>query len=386
MLLALALVTIHTDFEGGSLGRVEKVSDTHFRLGAKGDKDQDGRNRQANWYLFRVDGASPGTPLTLDMVDLPGEYNYRPNRGAITADTPPVISYDNEHWQQLETFSYDKDEPKLRLTIQPERKRFWIAHVTPYTNQHLERLRKRIKGNADFAEERIGKSVQGRDLFLWTIGAKSNPGPHKTVWLMFRQHSWETGSSWTGEGAVLELIANAALRKGVVWKVFPFCDPDGVHRGNVRFNGNGFDLNRNWDVEDPVKMPEITAQRNAIRKWLDSGKKIDLFYSLHNTETGEYLEGPPQGHRELAERLFARLVADTTFSPTRKLFFAETTTTPGKPGRMTVVQGLSHQFQLPAFLMEQRISKNEKFGRRPLPEDRMRFGRELVRAMRAAVE
>src|SRR5205809_3209437 len=76
----LAATSIHTDFEGGSLGRIEKVSEAHFRLGAKGEKDQEGRNRQANWYYFRVDGA-PKTELLLDIVDLPGEYNYQPNRG-----------------------------------------------------------------------------------------------------------------------------------------------------------------------------------------------------------------------------------------------------------------------------------------------------------------
>ena len=88
-----AAATVSTSFEGGCLGRIEKVSETHFRLGAKGESDQDGRNRQANWYYFRVDGAGTNE-LTLDIVDLPGEYNYAPNRGAITKDTPPVISYD----------------------------------------------------------------------------------------------------------------------------------------------------------------------------------------------------------------------------------------------------------------------------------------------------
>src|SRR4249920_1298732 len=101
----LAGVTIHTDFEGGSLGRVEKVSGVHFRLGAKGEKDQDGRNRQANWYYFRVDGA-PGKPVVFDIVDLPGEYNYKPNAGAITKDTPPVISYDRRVWKHIDTFEY----------------------------------------------------------------------------------------------------------------------------------------------------------------------------------------------------------------------------------------------------------------------------------------
>jgi hypothetical protein len=118
-----ATTTIHTDFEGGSLGRVEKVSDTHFRLGAKGEKDQDGRNRQANWYYFRVDDPSKNG-MILDIVDLPGEYNYKPNRGAITKDTPPVISYDQRTWKHIETFEYDAAEPKLRLRVTPAAARF----------------------------------------------------------------------------------------------------------------------------------------------------------------------------------------------------------------------------------------------------------------------
>src|SRR6476660_6766670 len=107
LLLAAMLLpsaTIHTDFEGGTLGSIEKVSETHFRLAVKGESDQDGRNRQANWYYFRVDGATQ--PLTLDIVNLPGEYNYKPNRGAITKDTPPVISYDGVHWKHVEVFEY----------------------------------------------------------------------------------------------------------------------------------------------------------------------------------------------------------------------------------------------------------------------------------------
>src|ERR1700683_2249608 len=103
LLAALLLPGIHTDFEGGCLGKIERVSETHFRLAAKGESDQDGRNRQANWYYFRVDEA-PLKPLTFDIVNLPGEYNYVPNKGAITKDTPPVISYDGVHWEHVATF------------------------------------------------------------------------------------------------------------------------------------------------------------------------------------------------------------------------------------------------------------------------------------------
>jgi len=394
LLLAALLVsgaTIHTNFEGGSLGEVQKVSETHFRLAVKGESDQDHRNRQANWYYFRVDGAS-SQPLTLDIVNLPGEYNYKPNRGAITKDTPPVISYDGAHWEHVKTYEYDPVEPKLRLHIEPAKATFWIAHCPPYTNETLAKLRGEIRGNADFHEQAIGKTVGGRDLVLWTI-THGESKTKKTIWLMFRQHSWESGSSWVGEGAIRTLLASDSikLREQIVWKIFPLCDPDGVARGGVRFNANGFDLNRNWDVVDPVKMPEITAQRNAIKQWLDAGNRIDLLFSLHNTETNEYLEGPPDNggsgrFKPLAERAFEILSKNTTFAPARPpLRYAEETTTPGKVGRMTVTQGLYRDFGIAGFLMEQRISYNAKLGRLPEASDRLKFGAELVQSLAAAV-
>jgi hypothetical protein len=373
----LAATTIHTDFEGGSLGRIEKVSNTHYRLGAKGEKDQDGRNRQANWYYFRVDGA-PRKEMTLDIVDLPGEYNYKPNRGAITKDTPPVISYDQRTWKHIETFEYDAGEPKLRLRVTPAAARFWIAHTPPYTAANLARLRAEAIRHPDFREDVIGKTAGGRDLVLWTIASADSDRKKKTVWLMFRQHSWETGSSWAGEGAVRGLLRD---HENIVWKILPLCDPDGVARGGVRFNANGYDLNRNWDIENAAKMPEIAAQRSAVREWIRSGHSVDLFFSLHNTETSEYLDGPPAGGRPLAERFFRTLSEETSFAPTRPLQYSDTTTTPGMAGRMTVVQGLYRDFQIPAFLMEQRISYNEKLGHLPEIPDRIAFGGELVRAV-----
>ena len=388
-----AAVTVNTDFEGGCLGRIEKVSDTHFRLGVKGEKDQDGRNRQANWYYFRVDSAG-AKALTLDIVDLPGEYNYRPNQGAITSDTPPVISYDRRTWKHIDTFTYDPTEPRLTLRVMPRQAQFWIAHVPPYTAQDLDELRTDASRHPDFREQVIGKTPGGRDLVLWTVATEPVAKDKLTVWLMFRQHSWETGSSWAGEGAIRALLRGDAearrRRQSIIWKIFPLCDPDGVARGGVRFNANGYDLNRNWDIADPRKMPEIAAQRDAVRAWIRGGHAIALYFSLHNTETGEYLEGPPQKGGEdkfqpLAERFFKILSTETTFAPTTPLRYADITTTAGMTGRMTVVQGLYRDFKIPTFLMEQRISLNPKLGHLPEIPDRMGFGAQLVDAIAKAV-
>ena len=80
--------------------------------------------------------------------------------------------------------------------------------------------------------------------------AAESASPPPTVWLMCRQHAWETGTSFVGEGAIRYLLSDEAapLRKSLVFKILPMMDPDGCARGGVRFNRNGYDLNRNWDL------------------------------------------------------------------------------------------------------------------------------------------
>ncbi len=95
MFVLLAAIAISAKFEGRILAQVQQVTPTHFCCSLKGQVDQDQRNRQANWYYFRVDGAK-GKQLTIDLVNLPGEYNYLPNRGAVTKDTVPVVSDDGK--------------------------------------------------------------------------------------------------------------------------------------------------------------------------------------------------------------------------------------------------------------------------------------------------
>jgi hypothetical protein len=47
-------VLFNTAFESGSLGKIEKLSETDFRLHVKGQQDARGRNRQATWFSFRT--------------------------------------------------------------------------------------------------------------------------------------------------------------------------------------------------------------------------------------------------------------------------------------------------------------------------------------------
>jgi murein tripeptide amidase MpaA len=386
----LAGISVTTNFEGGSIGNIETVSPTHLRCPVVGQADQDHRNRQANWYYFRLDHL-PKAPVTVDLVNIAGEYNYRAPAYAVEKSTRPVYSYDGLHWTHFrdDQVTWEPKEPHLTLTFTPERDRMWIAHVPPYTNKDLDALLNGFRQSPFLQRQSVGKTVEGREMPLLTITNPKTPPDHKkVVWLMFRQHAWETGSSWAGEGAIRFLLSDddraAKIRDRVIVKIFPMADPDGVAHGGVRFNRNGYDLNRNWDTIDPAKMPEIAAQHKAVIDWIDSGHKVDFFLSLHNTETGEYLECPA-AFRALGQKLLDTLKSTTTFNPTVPLRDQGETTTPGKPGRMTVAQGLFHDRKIPAMLMEQMVDYNNKLGHNPTVADRKEFGAGLVRAIVAGL-
>lgn len=374
------------DFEAGSLAKVETIGPDRFRCHVKGQTDQDGRNRQASWYYFRVDGAKDRT-LTFEMVDLAGEYNYRPNRGSITRDTLPFFSVNGQSWIPIDEGEYDDSGPSLRYQVRVPSNRIWIAHVPPYTTADFKRLSGELAQSRSAEIEAIGRSVEGRSIPLITITDPSVPPQgKKVIWLMFRQHAWEAGSSWTGEGLLRFAVSDdpraQEIRHKAILKVLPLNDPDGVANGTVRFNRYGYDLNRNWDIVEPEKMPEITAERQAIASWVNAGHPVDFFLTLHNDEDNEYLAGPPDSQwLPLLHQVWNAWAAGTTVAPTESARLTEATTTEGKPGRMDVVQGLSHDLRLPAFEIEMRITKHPKLGRRPNIEDRLLAGKELLLAI-----
>jgi hypothetical protein len=374
---ACSSIRLSADFEGGALGRVERVSETRFICHLEGQSDQDGRNRQVTWYYFRLNGAK-GREVTITLTDLRGEYNYRPGNAGITDRSPPVVSDDGRTWRHHPSMAFDPQRHEATITIRPRGDVVWIAHIEPYTASRLEAFLREIRGHPDLKDEVIGRSVEGRDLHLLTIGGPAS----RVVWLMCRQHAWESGTSFVGEGAVRYLLSEEAepLRRRVVFKVLPMQDPDGCARGGVRFNRNGYDLNRNWDTADPADaesrrlMPEICAAKRAI---LESGP-FDLFLTLHNQETDEWLSGS-RAHAALADRFFAALRERTAFDPS-----AAGPRPPGATparGRATVYEFLEGELRKPAFILEQGIAAGRKLGRYPTSQDRIEFGRQLARVM-----
>lgn len=390
-LMAAPPYRVSTNFEAGNAGRVEVVSDTHIRVAVNGEVDQDKRNRQPSWFYFRLDGVA-GRELTIELDQLHGEYNYRPHKGTGLRNMRPVYSYDNQTWTHFETSEFDPEAASIKVRIKPQRDPIWIARQPPYTTAHLNRLLAEIGGSKYLRREIIGKTVQGRAILLLTV---TNPGvpdkSKKVIWLMARQHAWESGTSWVCEGALRFLVSTdpraARIRDEYIFKVFPMADPDGVVRGGVRFNAYGYDLNRNWDTAEPKHMPEIVAQRQTMLDWLDTGGRMDVFFSLHNTESADFISGPLTAGgpsvRDLAMRISKLLDAETTFYAPKGP--RDERPEPSPKGRQSVYEYLFFQRKVPAFLMELMVDSSPRISRPHSVRDRLEFGAALVRVLSAAV-
>ena len=383
-----ASVSIHTDFIGGNLGEVTQVSDTHWRCALTGESDADNRNRQASWYYFRIDGAE-GQSLTIDLVDLVGEYNYHYGSHPVTAETRPVISYDQQQWRHLtdEEVRWNEDRVELRLTFTPKEDTVWIAHLPPYTTESLSRFLAKYESHPAVGGHVMGKTPEGRPLHRITVTNPQVPTEDKAVvWLMARQHSWEAGTSWVLEGALrylLDSAAGQALLDSIVFQIIPMGDPDGVARGGVRFNAFGHDLNRNWDYVIPTEMPEIHTQKSAMLDWLERDHPIDLFVTLHNTESADYVQGPDLPVGQVLQKA---LVERSSFESDEGLRPMPESTTVGKPGRMTVNQALWAEQRIPAYLIEMKVEKVAKLNDRRSVADWLALGPKLVEAIAAAVK
>lgn len=386
--LAQSAVTFDKSFEGASLGKIEKLDDTTFRLHVEGQYDERGRNRQTTWFYFRMDNVA-ARELTLTFTDWVGEYNDKPGACPMGPTLRPVFSYDGETWQHTDAVEWDAEKKESTLKFKPARDTVWFAHIPPYPHSKLLKLLGELDRSPHARVEVIGKTVLGRDLHLVTVTNFEQPdSAKKVVWLQARQHAWEAGTSFVMEGALRFVTSDdpqaRALRDQVIFKFTPMLDPDGCALGKVRFNAHGWDMNRHWDevdLRDPRwlrLMPEIWYAKKALLA-AHAERAIELMVNMHNTETAEYLDtmvDDEPGQAKL-QRLFAKLVAETSFDPSRKLGITHIPA--------NTANALWKERRVPVALMEQRVGPSVKLQRLPTTEDRLAFGRQLIATMAGAV-
>jgi hypothetical protein len=384
-----AEVTFSTAFEAGSIGRIEKLNESTFRVHVLGQQDERGRNRAATWYCFRMDHVQ-GRDLTITLTDFVGEYNDVPGSCPMNEKLRPAMSEDGQTWGHAEDMTWDNDKKEATVRLKPKRDSVWLATQAMYPHSRLVALVEELKQSPHARVEVIGKSVQGRDLFLITVTDFTKPDAEKnTLWLQARQHAWEGGTSYVAEGALRFAVSDRpearALRESNICIFTPMVAVDGCAIGLPRFNVHGYDPNRHWDevnLRDKrylELMPEVWYFKKAILNHVARGGRIDLMLNMHNTETGEYVATQAVDEQSLTKMnvMYDRLLAATSFDPSAPQKLRTSERASGN------TNWLYQEARIPVMLMEQRIGFSTKLNRWPTVSDRLEFGPALLSAMAA---
>lgn len=271
-------LSISTQFDSGAIEVV--------RLNDNGDIDLNIRRDTSadiwQWFHFRLQGAA-GLPVTLRFSNA-SQCTYPKGWEGYNV----VASHDRENWFRVST-EYDGTVMTAQTT--PDTNSIYFAYFEPYSyERHLDLI-----GSAAESEhvqlERLGSSLDGRDMDLLRITNARGPvaeARKKQVWLIARQHPGEAMAEWFVEG-FLERLLDAedpvarVLLEQCIFYVVPNMNPDGAVRGNLRTNAAGTNLNREWLEPSMDKSPEVFLVR---QKMLKTG--VDFCLDAHGDEAVPY--------------------------------------------------------------------------------------------------
>lgn len=249
------------------------------------------------WWYLKVDGAKKGQFITLKLTASEGEYGSgRVLNAAWSQPDRAAVSVNNVTWTQ--TPQCRKEDGAATYRVEAPAGSFWLAWGPPFLPTHANKVLQSLKSRLpdatifELAKTRGGRSVQGIRI---GDASKEDAATHG-VWIQARQHAWEAGSSWVGQGIIDWLASDdpaaAKLRSSATVYYVPIMDVDNVAMGAGGKDAVPRDHNRDWD--DKPHYPEVAAAQERILK-LNADGRFDVFIDLHNpggSERRPYFFGP----------------------------------------------------------------------------------------------
>jgi murein tripeptide amidase MpaA len=287
------MINITSNFDSGNIEIISANDSTNIQLKIRKDTHAD----FFQWFYFRLTGGK-GKNLRINILNA-GEASYPEG----FEDYMVRTSYDREEWFMIPT---QFDGKNLSFDHTPELNAVFYAYFAPYSyERHLSFIHN-IQYSPLVSYQSIGKTIEGRDIDMLTIGDEHDDA--KKIWVIARQHPGESQASFFTEALVSRLceiddpVARTLLNKSVFY-VVPFINPDGAIAGNLRANAKGINLNREWANPDPEKAPEVFH----ILKMMEQ-KGVNLNLDIHSDEGLPYnfissIEGIPSYNNKLKHLL-----------------------------------------------------------------------------------
>ncbi|MBU2995175.1 hypothetical protein KO500_01965 [Cellulophaga baltica] len=273
-------VVFSNDFEGARLNGVIQINDSTFTALITSENTP---INTSPWYAFRV---SAKKPKTINVV-----LTYQ---DGIKSRYYPKLSKDGEHWTPLDSLNYTPFEKgneafgmgslplKVSMKLEIGNEPLWIAGQELETSSIVRKWATKLATEKDISYSSIGKSKEGRDMGLLSIGKSESKN---MIMIISRQHPPEI-TGYLSMKAFVETIASDSklakkFRKKFGVFVVPLMNPDGVDNGHWRHNMGGVDLNRDWEN---FNQPETSAVRDfMVAKEKETNGKFYFGIDFHST-------------------------------------------------------------------------------------------------------
>ncbi len=288
---------ITSNFDSGNIDVIrinEKTNDIELKI------RKDTNSDFLQWFHFRLTGAFKKR-CKISIMNA-GKTSYPKGWENYSV----CATYDREEWFRIPaTFA----NGVLSFNIKPIHNSVYFAYFTPYAyERHLD-LVHQSQLSENVSVEIVGKTFEGRDIEMLTIGKPTKN--KKIIWVIARQHPGESMAEWFIEGFLERLLdPNDAVSKKVLedayFYVVPNMNIDGSIAGNLRSSASGANLNREWQKPTKKNSPEVFY----VRKKMDA-TGMNLMLDVHGDEELPYnfvaaAEGIPGYNEYLAnmERKF----------------------------------------------------------------------------------
>jgi hypothetical protein len=283
---ALAEITVHTDFPGGSgtVGAIDEQSAT-IQIDPT---DHPNRGWRCWWYV-RLDGLPTDEIVTLDVGEAPWAT---PSRATFSVDGGKTWQHSSEGVRDGKRIRY-----AMRFGTQTALVAWGPPFVPADASALVDRIARQSRDAVAFSLCRSREQRETPGLRVAAAGGDGPPASRPLIWVQARQHAWESGSSWVAKGFAEWLVSDAPeavdLRRRAEVVIVPIMDIDNVHRGAGGKNQSPQDHNRDWS--DTPHWRAVAAAQHALRAAADAGR-LAAFIDLHNPSAGDrepYFYVPP---------------------------------------------------------------------------------------------
>lgn len=227
------------------------------------------------WFNFGVTGYRKDTLLTF-KTDFKSDVH---------CPFYPAVSNDNVHFQRVRQTGFLNH---FNLKVNPTSDTLYIATGFPYTYSRLNNFLDEISGSKNLTSENLITIDNGLNVNLLTISRKPNSKRAKLVWIICRQHAFESVSNYVMEGMIRYLLSDSCSRKLLkthVFKIVPMVDVVSVYNGQSGRMSLPVDFNRDW--ENPIRQ---TIRR--IKQAIDSTAQnnwYSIFWDVHGMFPGGFV-------------------------------------------------------------------------------------------------